>query len=314
MSYTYFDYCLKYLKAILENQGKINFSYTGKSLSHDGLTRALKESYPWQKLQWDFTKSFLKGFPFYLVLDDTILEKPYSRLREWIRYVFSHKDNRCIRGVQIVVLLIVCGKLRIPIAFRIYDKKKTKIELALEMFAYARNTLGMRKVLVLFDSWYSSKDILKRIHDYGWTFVCRIKRNRSVNKKQVKELIFNPYGERIGRLNHLKFKVKLIRNEKHFLVTNRLTLTKKQIILNYAKRSVIEEVFRLLKTLFKAKDCQSRNREAWENHLHLVILAYSFMEVRKQKTRQTIYQLKRSHRLREYNYFFIKLKRIAASA
>lgn len=314
MSQTYFNYCINYLKAILKNQGKINFSYIGKNVSHDGLTRALKQEFPWQKLHWNFLKSYLKLGSFYLVLDDTILEKPHSRLKEWIRYIYSHKDKKSIRGVQIVVLLLVNGNLRIPIAFRIYDKKKTKIQLALDMFSYARNTLGIKKTEVYFDSWYSSKDILKRLRDYGWTFVCRIKRNRNLNGKQVKKLISNPYGERIGKLNHLKFRVKLIRNEKHYLITNRLSLTKQEIITSYSKRSVIEEIFRILKSNFNAKDCQSRTRNAWENHLHLVLLAYSFMELKRQKSHLTIYKIKRSHRLRDYDSYFSKLKRILINA
>jgi hypothetical protein len=58
-------------------------------------------------------------------------------------------------------------------------------EFAKDMLNYTRNTLEMKSMFVLFDSWYSSKSLLKRIKDYSWYFVCIIKRNRCVNGKSI---------------------------------------------------------------------------------------------------------------------------------
>ena len=54
----------------------------------------------------------------------------------------------------------------------------SKFELALELLSYARNRLKCKPQFVLFDSWYPSKALLKRISDYGWYFICQLKKNR----------------------------------------------------------------------------------------------------------------------------------------
>ena len=54
----------------------------------------------------------------------------------------------------------------------------SKIELALELLRYARHHLHSRPEYVLCDAWYPSRRFLKRLRDYGWYFVCRLKKNR----------------------------------------------------------------------------------------------------------------------------------------
>ena len=51
-------------------------------------------------------------------------------------------------------------------------------DLALELLSYARNRLQCQPHWVLFDSWYPSKKLLKRLRDYGWSFGCQLKKTR----------------------------------------------------------------------------------------------------------------------------------------
>jgi DNA-binding NtrC family response regulator len=37
----------------------------------------------------------------------------------------------------------------------------------------------------VFDAWYPSRSLLKRIRDSGWYFVCRLKKNRRFNGHQA---------------------------------------------------------------------------------------------------------------------------------
>jgi hypothetical protein len=69
----------------------------------------------------------------------------------------------------------------------------SKFELALELLSYARNRLNCKPQFVLFDSWYPSKALLKRIGDYGWYFVCRLKKNRGFEGTSLHKYLRQPY-------------------------------------------------------------------------------------------------------------------------
>jgi hypothetical protein len=110
--------------------------------------------------------------------DDTVVEKPYAKRLNEAGWVGSSQRNKAVYGVSGVLLVWTEGQLRIPIGFRVWKKGgPSKFELALELLSYARNRL-CKPQFVLFDSWYPSKALLKRIGDYGWYFGCRLKKNR----------------------------------------------------------------------------------------------------------------------------------------
>ena len=98
----------QYIKAMLEKQGKTNFSNTVKKLSHDQLTRTMNKTYPWQTLLWIFVSRLVNVLGGHLVLDDTVFNKPYSKvdqsLRRFVRYVWSNKDQKVVVGINVVFL------------------------------------------------------------------------------------------------------------------------------------------------------------------------------------------------------------------
>ena len=306
----------KYTSEILRNQGKINFSNTNKNLSHDQLTRIMAKKYQWQTHFLRFLMPFLTVLGVKIIIDDTIIEKPHSTASRnkgsIVRWVHSHKDRKVIKGIQLVMLMLLIGKKRIPIGIRIYDGSNTKIELALELLSLVRNKYKIKRAEVLFDSWYSSKSILKRINDYGWSFVCRIKKNRNVSDTKVKYIFPNPYNAIEGRIAGIK--IILVRNRKHYLICNRLSYSKKDIITHYAIRGQIEETFKVLKVNFFLKSCQSRLKEAWENHIFLCLFSFVVVEFRRQESGISIYKAKSKFILRDYRSYLEKWKRILEDA
>jgi hypothetical protein len=81
--------------------------------------------------------------------------------------------------MSVVLLVWTDRRIRLPIAFRVWKQGgPSKFDLALEVLSYARNRIKCKPQFVLFDSGYPSKRLLKRIRDYGWYFVCQLKRNR----------------------------------------------------------------------------------------------------------------------------------------
>jgi Transposase DDE domain len=62
-----------------------------------------------------------------------------------------------------------------------------------------QHTRGLNSY-VLFDAWYPSKRLLKRIRDSGWYFVCRLKKNRRFNGQPLRTYRRNPYWRERGWL------------------------------------------------------------------------------------------------------------------
>jgi hypothetical protein len=58
--------------------------------------------------------------------------------------------------------------------------------LALDLLGYVRHRLRCCPEYVLFDAWYPSKALLERIRDYGWYFICRLKKNRRFNGQPLR--------------------------------------------------------------------------------------------------------------------------------
>jgi DDE family transposase len=118
----------------------------------------------------------------YLLLDDTVVAKPYARRLGEAAWVWSSKESKVVYGVSVVLLVWTDGQRRIPVAYRVWHKGgKSKVDLAMELLSYARNRLKCKPQFVLFDSWYPAKRLLKRIRDYGWDFVCPLKKNRTLD-------------------------------------------------------------------------------------------------------------------------------------
>jgi len=79
------------------------------------------------------------------------------------------------------------GPIRIPLAFRVWQKGgAATYDLAWALRRYARNRLRCTPAFGLFDSWYPSKKLLKRIRDYGWYFVCQLQQNRRFESRALR--------------------------------------------------------------------------------------------------------------------------------
>jgi putative transposase len=136
------------------------------SASHEQLTRMLQGTWSGQTLFNLALRILFTIAGGYLILDDTVVEKPYARLLGEAAWVWSSKQRKVVFGVSLVLLVWTDGQVRIPLAFRRWQKAgPSKCDLALEMLSYARHRLRCKPQFVLFDSWYPSKKLLKRLRD-----------------------------------------------------------------------------------------------------------------------------------------------------
>lgn len=304
-----------YLKVLIEFYGKkttVTACGISDEVSHDQLTRALNSDRSWQTLLESITKPIgIRGG--YLIIDDTVLEKPYGKSFEGASYVYSSAKGKAVFGYSVVLLIWTDGIKRVILREEIYQKGGlSKIELALNMLSYARNRLKIKPDFVLFDSWYGSKQIFKRLNDYGWAFVTRLKKNRLIDGKKLPKFLKTPYASGYGSLTG-GLKVFVVRNGTKYFATNRLSLNRCEVLKTYGMRQQIEEVNKQLKHL-SLNGCQMRSSKAQNNHVILCIFAYTILEKESRKMGESLYKYRQDIILRKIPFPNTELERLKKAA
>ncbi len=268
------------------------------SASHDSLTRILQDAkLVWQILLSSFVRKILgKLSDGYLVIDDTVINKSFAKVIDGLAWVFCSKEGRSVLGLNIVVLAWSNGAVTVPLAIKIWKGGgPSKFDLALELLSYARNFLKIKPKYVVFDSWYSSKKILKRLQKYDWVFYTQIKKNRLFNSIQVQRCRKNPYWMEAGKIDG-DFKILVVRHGKKYFATNNLAASKQELLAAYRTRWKIETMFRMLYDQLGLEECQARSTQTQTAHINLCFMAFVVLERTRLETNQTSYELRRSFR------------------
>jgi hypothetical protein len=264
-----------------------------ETVSHDRLTRMLQGDWSGQTL---LERAFHTLFVWergYLIIDDTVIPKPFATAMDGLAWVYSSQEHKPVYGFSLVLLIWTDGLLRIPLGIRLWQKGgPSKYTLALELLSYARNRLHCHPDYVLFDAWYPSRALLKRVHDYGWYFVCRLKKNRRFNGHAVRYHRRHPYWAERGWLSG-GLKVLVVRYGKKYYATNRLTLAAAEVRRLYRIRSQIEEVIRVCKDQLALTGCQARSERAQLHHIACCLIAFCILERERHKRGLSVYKLKR---------------------
>jgi putative transposase len=285
-----------YLTALLYYRTSVSCVALAEALetvSHDRLTRLLRGTWSGQTLLDLAIRTLFVWERGYLMIDDTVLAKPFATVIEGLAWVFSSQEQKPVYGLSMVLLIWTNGTLRIPLGMRLWRKGgPSKYALALELLSYARNRLRCRPAYVLFDAWYPSRPLLKRIRDYGWYFVCRLKKNRRFNGHAVRHHRRHPYWAEVGWLSG-GLKVLVVRHGKKYYATNRLTLAAGEVRQLYRVRAQIEELIRVCKDQLGLTGCQARSKRAQTHHITCCLVAFCVLERERQDRQLSIYKLRR---------------------
>ena len=183
----------------------------------------------------------------------------------------------------------------------------------MELLSYARNRLRCRPEYVLFNAWYPSKALLKRIRDYGWYFVCRLKKNRRFNGQAVRHYRRHPYGTESGWLNG-GLKGLVVRHGKKYYATNRLTRPAVEVRRLYRIRSQVEEVIRVCKDQLGLTGCHARSEPAQLHHIACCLVAFCVLERERHDRHLSIYKIKRQLSFRGRSIALPALERLRRAA
>jgi len=309
------DYC-QYLLVSQINYTLTNFADHCERLSHDAVNRYLRGEQITPRLIWDNVRAQLvtvaRG---YIIFDDTVLDKNYSRSIELVRRQYSGNAHAVIKGIGVVTCVYVNPDTNQfwLIDYRIYDPKgdgKTKLDHVHEMLSNVVAEKQLPFQTVLMDSWYATKDLMLYIESLNKFYYCPLKDNRQVDDSQgaqayrrVDALSWSEAELERGKRIKIKgfpkehkvraFRVAVTINRTDYVVTNDLAQNSTEATQEACGfRWKIEQLHREGKQLTGLERCQCRKARIQRNHIGCAFLVWVRFKELAAQTGRTMYQLK----------------------
>jgi hypothetical protein len=139
-----------------------------QTVSHDRLTRMLQADWSGLTLLESACRMLFVWERGYLILDDTVIPKPFATAMESLAWVFSSQECRPVYGLSLVLLVWTKGVLRLALDMRLWRKGvASKYQLGLEFLGYARNHPRGWPEHGIFDASFLSGALLKHIRHYA---------------------------------------------------------------------------------------------------------------------------------------------------
>ena len=282
---------------------------------HDAINRLLRthqiSSRALMKTVTAWAKRLGKG---HLAVDDVVVEKPFSRLCNWVGWTYSTTQKRKMRGFHVVVLMWRCGCWRIPVAFRLWRPKakcrtkhyRKKSQLAWEMIVEVVSQ-GLAAEYIAMDTMYSAGWLTKKIDRLGLKWVGVLHPNTIVHYQNqrwsVKTLsawLKLKWRKQLGlrgrsiraylpKYGHLRLVVTRNRHGNcEVLATNDLETDLTTIVLRKRSRWSIETLFRDAKQFSGLAACQCRVDQAMVVHVAFVLLSFILLQRFRRFPKETL--------------------------
>jgi hypothetical protein len=312
---TRLDYC-QYLLASQINYTLTNFADHAEKFSHDAANRYLAGDEIRPRLVWENVKGQVIQTPYgFLVFDDTVIDKNFSRNIELVRSQYSGNAHKVIKGIGVVTCVYVnpqSDQFWI-IDYRIYDPDgdgKSKLDHMKDMLLNCVYQKELPFWAVLMDSWYASKDMMLQIERLDKIYYCPLKDNRQVddsggNKsyQRVDSLSWTKTEEQHGKQIKVKgfpgshkvklFRVELSTQRTDYIVTNEMKQDNVEVVQDVCGfRWKVEQFHRETKQLTGIEGNQCRKARIVRNHIGCAILVWVRLKQVAVETQSTVYQVK----------------------
>lgn len=301
-----------YTNFLIANQNRYSGGELSKvapfeDMSHDSVSRFLASENFTPSQLWNQVKGFVDKTAGYLICDDTLLDKRYSKANELAKKQYSGKEHKIMNGISLVNLLWTKGDEFIPVDYRVYQREnddKTKNDHFHDMLQRAKQR-GFTPQYILMDAWYSSINNLKFItRQLNWNFICNLKSNRQVSmsqgtyisladldlaKKQVRKVWLKEYGFIVV------CKIVHTNGDITYVASSDLSLTDYDTFTeHFHQRWKIEEFHRGIKQTTGIEKCYSTLATSQLTHIFASFLAFIKLEIRRIKEQISWYEQKAS--------------------
>lgn len=259
----------------------------------------------------------------YLIIDDTLIKKIYSKLIEGTSDNYDSSDKKVYRSLCSVVAVITDGRIVIPVTQDIWTSKElhpdtyqTKWQIAQKLILQIQQELSI--YMFLADGLYAVHEFLEWLCEKNINFEMKFHSNRVINNHtytgQIKyDAQFKLSGKRTMRTMHGTWKgspfyftaFRRISNAGEvsvvFLISN-YKASARDHVRAYEFRWVIEKFFRTAKQHLGLNDCQSRKLNLQKNHIMNVFFMYALLQIECKKTKhKTIESLIKSLDLHDFD-------------
>ena len=256
--------------------------------AHDAYTRLLHRLEPDSNALWAEVQPEIRRTTGVLILDDSVLDKPYARKMDLVHHMWSGKHHRVVKGIDLLTLLWTDGDRHLPCDYRLYDKpndQKTKNDHFGDLIRAAKQR-GFAPECVLFDGWYSSLDNLKQLRALGWNWLTRLKENRRVNPDRTGLRALSACAiAATGTVVHLEgyglirvFRIEAKDGTTEHWATSNLQMDELERLRLADASWRIEEYHRGLKQVTNVERCQCRKAVAQRGHIGLALRAFLVVE------------------------------------
>jgi len=288
-------FIVAYATALLSAPWRFTLVYLSvfSGRSRDFLTRGIKQKYHWkQLLQLLLNERLLSEG--YIIIDETDVDKSFGEKVPCLGWIYSHRKNKYIFGLHIVVMVWTNEKVTIPLGWKIYKKDCgiTKIDLAMELITYCLFTPRIQPKAFLFDSFYASETLLKYLIHHKQTFYSQLPKNRKLNNQALSQWNKGrPYWQEVGVIRG-GIRVQVVKNRRKCYVTNAIGISRKEQLQTYKIRWKIEEVFRFVKQELGFERCHVTSLTGQNNHFGTCFYLYALLQDIAAKTQMTDYCIK----------------------
>ena len=165
--------------------------------NQSALNRVLTESkFEKEKLEERYLKKMkylFKDSEVYLLFDDTLVERNGEKVEEAQKH-HDHNTNSYVNGHQFFTSMLYTPFLQLPLFPDLYSKNTdSKIEMAQKLIDKLESA-SIKLNTILFDSWYSEQELIRKCIRTDARVVCAIKTNRVIklykkNRKQSLKFI-----------------------------------------------------------------------------------------------------------------------------
>jgi hypothetical protein len=318
------------------------------AISHDQVTRMLASEKLTSKTWWQLVKAQVRQMERedgVMIIDDSIVEKPYTDENEIICWHYDHAKGQTVKGINFVTTLYEAQGIALPVAFELVAKRDVYLDektgqtkrrsLLTKNERYRRmlqtvchNQIPFR--FVLNDLWFASAENMRFVKlDLTKEFIMALKRNRKValseadqahgRYQRIDQLEIPEATTLLIYLEGVSFPLQLLcqvfTNEDgstavRYLVTSDLTLSADQIITIHQRRWKVEEYHRSLKQNAALAQSPTRTETTQTNHFVAALWSFVKIELLKVRTKKNHYQLKSQLYLSALQQAFHELRQL----